>query len=130
MGEALGDRIEARKPRPASRPCLRPPAHSAGRSAGQKAGVNSNPDTDTARPVYDGETAARIFKVFKERNLLDGEGVDGQPLIMDSSGEPAYTMKLDVEGWDKAIADGRPLYPSVRSKSQQFQELGVTLTNT
>src|SRR5262249_31323323 len=42
-----------------------------------------------------------IFKDLDRRELLD-EHV--------RSDGPAYYMRYDVEGWDKAVADGRPLY--------------------
>lgn len=63
-----------------------------------------NPDP-LKRPVFDDQTAQKIFEELIGRNLLvrfDRE-VDGSNL-------PSYVMRYDIEGWDKAVGEGRPIY--------------------
>ena len=67
-------------------------------------------DPDPTRPVYDDETARRIFAELKKRELLANEDVEGNTLPTDESDYPVHLMQLNVEGWDRVISDGRPLY--------------------
>jgi len=63
-----------------------------------------NNDTD-APPIFEDERAAKIFEEFITRGLLVQRSA-----AVDGSGQPAYAMKYDIEGWDKAVSDGRPVY--------------------
>lgn len=64
--------------------------------------TSKNPDP-LNRPVFDDATARRIFDELERRELL-------QPITAvepDSSGAQAYLMRYDIEGWDRAVSDGR-----------------------
>jgi hypothetical protein len=63
-----------------------------------------NPDK-SKRPIFDDDTAQKIFEKLKKRNLLIEFTAN-----VDASGVPAYAMQYDIEGWDKALSDGRPVY--------------------
>jgi len=60
---------------------------------------------DSSRPVFDDGTAKEIFAELERRELLVEISLnwEGQNL-------PAYLMRYDIEAWDKAVSDGRPLY--------------------
>lgn len=63
-----------------------------------------NPDP-LERPILDDGTARAVFEELERRELL-------QPfphVPPDGSGAQAYLMRYDVEGWDRAVSDGRPL---------------------
>jgi hypothetical protein len=67
-------------------------------------------DADPSRPIFADYLAKQIFKELENRKLLIDEDENGNKLSVDSSGEPAFLMKYDIEGWDKVISDGRPIY--------------------
>ncbi|MCX7411091.1 MAG: hypothetical protein NTZ32_23700 [Planctomycetales bacterium] len=64
----------------------------------------TNPD-NTKRPVFDQTTADSIFKELIDRELLVRihDNFDGTAV-------PTNLMRYDIEGWDQAVADGRPVY--------------------
>lgn len=70
-----------------------------------------NPRDTSRRPTFNDRVAQDIFDELQRRDLLllikDG---NGNPVDVDGSGVPAYLMNYDLEGWDKAVSDGRPLY--------------------
>jgi hypothetical protein len=66
--------------------------------------TEKNPDP-LRRPIFDDQTAQKIFAELKGRNLLVEFNVN-----VDGSGVPVYLMRYDIEGWDKAVAEGRPIY--------------------
>jgi len=80
---------------------------SAGQSHWWRSSVltTTNNDTDKNRPVYDQARADQIFADLISRGLLIQRADD-----VDGVGLPAYTMKYDIDGWDQAVADGRPTY--------------------
>ena len=53
----------------------------------------------TKRPIFEAQIAQAIFEELRKRDLLD-----------EQPGAPGAFMKYDLEGWDKAVSDGRPLY--------------------
>lgn len=66
--------------------------------------TSSNPDTDK-RPIFDQARADQVFDELIARSLLVERAGD-----VDGIGVPAYVMKHDIDGWDQAVADGRPVY--------------------
>lgn len=66
--------------------------------------TTKNPDR-SSRPIFDDQTAQKIFVELKERNLLVEFNGD-----VDGSSVPAYLMRYDIEGWDKAVSEVRPIY--------------------
>lgn len=69
-------------------------------------GVITDKNTDAdAPPKFDDARAQKIFDELISRGLL----VERSDSV-DSSKQSACTMKYDIDGWDKAVADGRPLY--------------------
>ena len=67
--------------------------------------TTENPDPQVDRPVFDDQTAQRIFEELKGRNLL----VEF-PGAVDGTALPAYLMRYDIDGWDQAVLEGRPVY--------------------
>ncbi len=67
--------------------------------------TSANTDTDRKRPIFDQSRVDQIFTDLIARSLLVplAEDVDG-------TGMPAYIMKYDIDGWDQAVAGGRPAY--------------------
>ena len=57
-------------------------------------------DPDKHRPVFDASTANDVFDELIKRGLLVERKVD-------TTGVPAYIMNYDLDGWDKAVSDGR-----------------------
>jgi hypothetical protein len=57
------------------------------------------------RPIFDDQTAQKIFAELQDRNLLVEFSCQ-----VDGSATPAYLMRYDLEGWDNAVAEGRPIY--------------------
>lgn len=73
--------------------------------------TKANKDPDNNCPVYDDETAQIVFGELVRRNLMvPFQDSAGKPLRVDASDEPAYYMRYDIEGWDKAVSDARPWY--------------------
>jgi len=66
--------------------------------------TQQNPDK-AKRPILDPQTAQEIFADLIARGLLVEHKSNSH-----ASDEPAYIMKYDLEGWDKAVSDGRPIY--------------------
>jgi hypothetical protein len=66
--------------------------------------TEKNPDT-SKRPIFDDATAAKIFDEMISRGLLVKHAGN-----VDDSNVPIFFMKYDLEGWDKTISDGRPVY--------------------
>lgn len=62
--------------------------------------TDQNTDPDKRRPKFDSSTAKEIFDELIKRGLLVERKVD-------STGVPAYIMNFDLDGWDKAVSDGR-----------------------
>ena len=50
-------------------------------------------DPDRSRSVLDEETAKRIFKELRDRNLLVDEDVNGNKFVSDEPDYPVYLMK-------------------------------------
>lgn len=71
-------------------------------------------DPDPCRPIFDDETARRVFNELRDRKLLVGEDLNGQKLPTDEPDYPVYLMSYDRDGWHKAVTDGRPIYGQVR----------------
>jgi len=67
--------------------------------------TSANPDTDKKRPIFDQARADQIFDELIARSLLVQRADD-----VDGTGVPTYTMKYDIDGWEQAVADGRPFY--------------------
>lgn len=63
-----------------------------------------NPDS-SVRPIFDDQTAQRIFDELKRRDLLS----EIPPPDGDARA-PCYLMRYDREGWDGAVSNGRPIY--------------------
>lgn len=62
--------------------------------------TDQNSDADKSRPVFDKTAAQEVFADMIDRGLLVERKVDGSEI-------PAYVMKYDLDGWDKAVSDGR-----------------------
>ena len=84
--------------------------------------TKQNPDTDKRRPIFDDETAQAIFGELIERGLLVQRTGP-----VDASNMPAYTMRYDIEGWDKAVSDGRPFYAFLLKVKRTWILILVTL---
>jgi hypothetical protein len=67
-------------------------------------------DPDRNRPVFDDETAKRIFAELKRRGLLADENEDGKKFLTDEPEYQVYLMQPNIKGWDDVIAEGRPVY--------------------
>jgi hypothetical protein len=71
-----------------------------------RSGALTEKNSDTKkRPIFEQARADEIFEELKVRSLLVERSGD-----VDGSDVPAFTMRYDIEAWDKAVADGRPLY--------------------
>ena len=66
--------------------------------------TESNPDK-SRRPVFEESVAEKIFAELINRGLLVPI-----PTRFDGTTVPAYVMRYDLQGWDNAVADGRPIY--------------------
>lgn len=64
--------------------------------------TDQNPDS-SQRPVFDPMTAKGIFDELIRRGLLV------ESVTNDATDLPAYVMRYDKEGWERAVSDGRPL---------------------
>ena len=82
--------------------------------------TSANKDTDK-RPIFDDATADEIFDELINRDLLVQSGND-----MDGSGVPAYTMKYDIDGWDKSVSDGRPIYAFLLKVKRSWLLISLT----
>ena len=60
---------------------------------------------DSSRPIFDDRIAQDIFSELQRRELLEEStiNVNGKTVL-------AFFMRYDIEGWDKAVSDGRPFY--------------------
>ena len=57
-----------------------------------------------SRPVFEDATAQHIFEDLARRDLLREV-----PQLHEEGAPPAYLMRYDLDGWDRAVSDGRPL---------------------
>ena len=62
--------------------------------------TDQNTDPDKTRPKFDASTAQEVFDELIKRGLLVESKVD-------ATGKAEYVMNYDLDGWDKAVADGR-----------------------
>jgi len=82
--------------------------------------TDKNPDP-LKRPVFDDDTARRIFEELDHRELL--QSIDA--VEQDGSGAQAYLMRYDIEGWDRAVSDGRPVRGTVAKIKRNWLQLLV-----
>ena len=66
--------------------------------------TEKNPD-NSKRPIFNDQAAKKIFDELKNRGLFAEIDID-----VDGRKVNAYLMRYDIEGWDKAVSEGRPIY--------------------
>jgi hypothetical protein len=87
----------------------------------------ANNDTDPP-PKFSDEMAIRMFQELERRNLIIAiKDANGNPVDVDGTRQLAFLMNYNQEGWEKAVADGRPMRGLLRKVKQSWHLMLATL---